>query len=143
MNALKALNNPTIKELVEVYNDAAKKLDEPLVIRFSSKAAGLKRVEKILKRVEELAPAKEEKETHKDISAHEARSAGVARSWKDPEVRAKRSQRNGVIVNGEEFRSVPAAFAHFDLPMKEMIPFRLYLKEHGKAVNYDMEWELV
>lgn len=60
-------------------------------------------------------------------------AAGVARSWSDAEVRLKRLTRNGVVCNGQEFRSTFAAFEAFGLPDNKHIKFRKELKAAGFA----------
>lgn len=75
--------------------------------------------------------------------ASEARSAGVAKSWQDPEVRAKRSVRHFVRVDGNEHRSVRAAFIALSLPLKEHIRFRMLLKQEGQLEAYGFHWEAI
>lgn len=71
------------------------------------------------------------------------RVAGAKSSWKDKAIADKRRQRNHVMVDGQEYRSVRQAYELLGLPMKEHIQFRGLLKEHGKLENYDHTWELV
>lgn len=67
-----------------------------------------------------------------------ANSAGVAASWLDPSVAAKRATRNGVTVNGAEYRSVLAAFTELGLPINKHIVFRGKLKvELQKDFEHD------
>ena len=63
------------------------------------------------------------------------RSAAVAATWTNPAVKASRSVRNHVQVNGVEYRSVAAAFKELDLPMSRHVPLRQKLKaaDTGKA----------
>lgn len=75
--------------------------------------------------------------------ASEARSAGVSKSWQDPEVRAKRSVRHFVRVDGNEHRSVRAAFIALGLPLKEHIRFRMLLKQEGQLEAYGFRWEAI
>lgn len=75
-------------------------------------------------------------------------SFGVERSWKVPEIAAKRMQRNGcnVTVEGGEvltFKSVPEAFRYFGLPMKNVISFRMSLKAEKKIAFNEMLWEII
>lgn len=61
------------------------------------------------------------------------RSAGISNSWNDPEVAAKRAQRDNVSVEGiGQFRSVREAFDKIGLPMNVHIIFRMALKAEGK-----------
>lgn len=71
------------------------------------------------------------------------RVAGAKSSWKDKAIADKRRQRNHVMVDGQEYRSVRQAYELLGLPMKEHIQFRGLLKEHGKLENYDHTWEIV
>jgi hypothetical protein len=73
----------------------------------------------------------------------ENRAAGVAASWTNPDIAAKRAQRSAVEVDGEAFRSVRQAFAQLGLPMKEHINFRMLLKEHGQLNDYGRSWKIV
>lgn len=74
---------------------------------------------------------------------NEKRSEGVAKSWQDPEIKAKRSQRNKVLVDGVEYKSVTQAFKALDLPLKAHVKFRGELKAAGKLEAYDRTWEIV
>ncbi|NTV26487.1 MAG: hypothetical protein HGB01_09780 [Chlorobiaceae bacterium] len=71
-------------------------------------------------------------------------SEGVRESWKDPTVREKRRQRNGVSVlrNGipvGEYTSLYQAFKALGLPEKKHIPFRIKLKQAGSLSFNDGE----
>lgn len=74
----------------------------------------------------------EKKQERKDAAA------AIADSWKDEEVRAARTTRNGVIVtvNGKsaEFTSTRKAFAEFGLPDSKHIRFRMKLKAEKAQV---------
>lgn len=61
-----------------------------------------------------------------------SRSASIADSWKNPETAALRSARMRVTVNGEEYKSVPAAFRALKLPMSKHITFRGQLRDAGQ-----------
>ena len=73
------------------------------------------------------------------------RSAAIAKSWKDEEVKAKRSQRHAVRVAGKEFRSVRQAFVELNLPLSKHIKFRMELKaaEDQRLEGFGHTWELV
>lgn len=68
------------------------------------------------------------------------RSAAIANTWTDPAIKAARSVRNRVTVDGVEYRSVLAAFKALDLQVSRHVPFRQKLKasETGKA-NFQVE----
>jgi predicted nucleic acid-binding Zn-ribbon protein len=72
-----------------------------------------------------------------------ARAEGVARSWQDAEVAARRAVRDKVEVDGALFKSVAAAFKALGLPMKEHISFRMSLKAAGSTRCYDRNWKIV
>ena len=111
----------TAKELVEFYNSVYP--DKP-VKKFSNKATALKRCE---------AAAAEVKGNKL--------SNGVKKSWADPDVRERRSQRHAVKVDGVEFTSLQAAYREFGLDQKDHRAFRIELKacmpnkleRHGKT----------
>lgn len=78
------------------------------------------------------------KRTQRKPSAASARSAKAHESWQDPDVAARRSQKDHVTVAGVgEFRSVKQAFEELDLPMSQHGRFRLELKEKEKATFKD------
>ena len=52
------------------------------------------------------------------------KSEAIAKSWKNPKTRGKRSNRYPVRVNGKEYKSVPAAFEALGLPKSKRIRFR-------------------
>lgn len=70
----------------------------------------------------------------------EVRSEAIAKTWLDEEVRAKRSTRHIVKVDGVEYRSVRAAFVALNLPLKEHIKFRMELKVEGDLNAYGRKW---
>jgi hypothetical protein len=88
-------------------------------------------------------PTQPTRKPSKPTTVHAKRAEGVARSWQDADVRARRSARHSVIVNGEQYRSVRAAFKALNLPLKEHIAFRMLLKEQGKMNEYGYKWKLV
>lgn len=65
------------------------------------------------------------------------RSAAIAKSWTNKGVAAARSKKDHVKVGGTEYRSTAAAFEDLGLPMGRHIPFRMELKEKGRAVYKD------
>lgn len=59
-------------------------------------------------------------------------SAGVSRSWQDPETKVARTTRHAVLVNGTQtFRSTAEAFRQLKLQMSKHIAFRAQLKAAG------------
>jgi hypothetical protein len=65
------------------------------------------------------------------------RSAAIAKSWTNKKVAAARAKKDGVKVAGETYRSTAAAFEALKLPMGRHIPFRMELKDKGRAVFKD------
>jgi hypothetical protein len=61
------------------------------------------------------------------------RAASIAASWADEAVRAARSSRIHISVNGQEFKSVGAAFRTLRLPLAKHIAFRASLRAAGSA----------
>lgn len=73
-----------------------------------------------------------------------SRKDAVAKTWTDPDVAAARSARNGVMVDGVQYRSVADAFTQLALPMGKHVPFRMALKasEDGKLMYGQHEFTL-
>ena len=117
-----------MKDLVNLFNEL-KPADAKPVKRFASRKSAIDRL--------------------RPLMDHTARRAvGIARSWNDPKVKAKRSTRHRVRVsNGKgdptEYRSVKQAFDELGLPIKEHIHFRMQLKEAGQLEEYGFTWTLV
>lgn len=112
----------TTKEMVEFYNSVYP--DKP-VKKFASKAVALKRCEAALA----------------DVKSNTL-SNGVKKSWADPEVRTRRSQRHGVKVDGVEFSSLQAAYREFGLDQKDHRKFRVELKAAApkSLKRHDRTW---
>jgi hypothetical protein len=89
-----------------------------------------------------VTPEKATKATKAPKATHETLSESVAATWLDPAVRAARSERNGVKVDGVQFLSVGEAFRKLGLPMGVHISFRGKLKAAGKLEAYDKKWEI-
>jgi hypothetical protein len=64
--------------------------------------------------------------------ADPVRSAAIADSWKDDDVRKARSTHNAVEVDGVRYRSVREAFKQLGLPDSKHIKFRGQLKQYGE-----------
>ena len=74
---------------------------------------------------------------------HTNNAEGVAKSWLDPEVAAKRAQRSGVEVDGVYFGSVGKAYAALRIPKADLISFRMHLKEVGATKVDGRAWKIV
>lgn len=72
-----------------------------------------------------------------------SRSASIAASWADPEVRAERSVRTRVMADGIEYRSVAQAFAKLGLSMGAHIRVRMDLKAAGKLTYLGHKFEVL
>jgi len=123
------INQMTTSAMVAEYNQLTGKC----IKKFSSRAAGIRQ----LKNARAAHPSLQEKPMETQVETkpkNEARSTAVAASWSDAGVKAARSQRNGVLVNGKtEYKSVRAAFVALGLPIGSHIKFRMKLKADGKA----------
>lgn len=118
-------------ELLTTYNKMAEALGEKVCHRFADRETAERRVSAIIARYSDaFQPAVVEAVTEEKRTAAE----GIAASWKDPEVAAKRMTRHTVICNGQEFKSVRQAFAAFGLNDKKHIAFRMKLKAAGKEI---------
>lgn len=62
-----------------------------------------------------------------------ANSKAIAASWNDPQVRAERSARHGVVVARKRYRSVRAALVDLQLPLTGHEKFRKELKASGEG----------
>lgn len=71
------------------------------------------------------------------------RSAAIAASWTDPDVKAARSERSHVSVGKQTFRSVRDAFVHLGLPLEKHIKFRGQLKAAGTLAYGDHTFTIV
>lgn len=141
---MKAIKDMTTAEMLCEYNVLTGKS----IKKFASRAAGEKQLaaaraaEEAAKKPpvqfpskkEEAPPAKQppKEKPKKTPAVKVARGEAVAASWQDTKVRAARSARSRVVVDGVEFRSVAAAFHELGLPMNKHIKFRATLKATGK-----------
>jgi hypothetical protein len=75
--------------------------------------------------------------------ADPVRSAAIAESWKDDDVRKARSTHNAVEVDGVRYRSVREAFKRLGLPDSKHIKFRLQLKMYGEQAFGKYNFTLV
>ena len=132
-------NSIRTQDMIAEYN----KLTGKSITRFSSRAQG----ERQLAKARIVAAERKQFFQEKLMEAqtkNEARSAAVAASWSNEEVRNARSQRNGVLVDGKHsYRSVRAAFKDLGLPLGSHIKFRMLLKSEGTAEFNGHEFALV
>lgn len=133
----------SMAELVAFFNEHA----VVPVKRFSDRKAAEKRVHALIEELaaaaKDAAPAKKSSKAKKADKAPSDRSAAIAASWADKNVAAARAQRNGVAVDGVEYRSVAAAFTALGLPMGVHIRFRGALKAAGKLSYGDHNFKLL
>lgn len=133
---MKAIKDMTTAEMLCEYNVLTGKS----VKKFASRAAGEKQL--AAARAAEAAAKQPPKEEPKKVPLVKAapnvnpdtgssRGEAIAASWKKESVRAARSVRSRVVVDGTEYRSVAAAFQELDLPMKLHVKFRADLKAAG------------
>lgn len=107
--------------------------------------ASLSQAQSHLAAIKALTTEKQPRST----SQSEAISMGVAASWDDPEVRAKRTTRHAVRVDGELYRSVHKACEELDYENRNdgtAIAWRLKIKESPNLRLTDelgREWKLV
>lgn len=119
---LKAISTVSSKELLAAYNEMAVALGEKPTARFSTRSAGERRTAAILARYVEAFPV-----------VRRSASEGIADSWKDPEVAAKRTTRNRVVVDGEEFKSFRDAWRAKGFDDKAHIKYRMVMKTAGQV----------
>ena len=124
-------------ERLAVYNEFTGKQ----VKKFSSTKAAIKQTVKAA-----LAQRTKLQEGGKfpptDLKVHRKRAKGTKQSWDNHDVAEARKTRDHVIVDGEEYRSVRAAFLALKLPLGEHIRFRMQLKAAKKAKAYDRAWRI-
>lgn len=135
-NANDVLNAKT-SELVAFYNERA----ERPVTKFADRKTAERRVIELL-RAAPTAPTAPVAHAF-SVNTRGKMSAAQQRTWADITIRSKRCERSGVLVDGQEFRSVRAAFVEFGLPINEHIKFRMQLKEQIKMVAYEHSWEII
>lgn len=150
----------SLSALLIVYNAHAKAQDDNLVLKFADKKSALRRVETIIAKSQSMgikvgkidlgeesvgaagkkAPGKAAPKTP-GTKTHADRAVAVAKSWKDPKVKAARSARHSVKVNGKEYKSVKAAFDALGLPLTGVIKFRMELKAAKNGLTaHGMKW---
>jgi len=125
------------KELVEFWNKHAAKIGRKKVVKFSSRGVAETRIDVLQDELGALGALATEEEGGEGNGAGESgkRSAGIALSWQDPAVRAARSERSSVTVDGVPYKSCPAAFRALGIDLKGCIQFRGILKANGKETD--------
>ena len=78
-----------------------------------------------------------------EVPGRRSISEGVAASWKDPAIAAKRAERSAVEVDGVNYRSVRAAYRSLGLDERAHIPFRIALKKAGTLTAGGRKWKIV
>lgn len=124
------------EDLVDWFNANSKRK----VKGFADRPTAEKRVSDLIDRLAAKAEAEVEKAktfTPEELEARQEeirqkRREGTSRSWTDPDVRAARTQRHGVEVDGVYYSSVAEAFRVLGLDMKKCIEFRGELKKAGE-----------
>jgi len=124
-------------ELVEWYNKHAHKP----VTKFASRAKGIDRCWKLLDAMRFDAPDEQQEtatmnEETQINTPDPDRSAAMATSWQDPEVRAKRAARHAITVNGETYKSMYKAFEVLGLDLKDHAKVRMQCVQNG-TVEYE------
>jgi TPP-dependent indolepyruvate ferredoxin oxidoreductase alpha subunit len=129
------INHMTTSAMVAEYNQLTGKC----IKKFSTRAAGLRQLA-----VARAAHKQETRMESETKSKNAARSNAVAASWSDKDVKAARSARNGVLVDGKtEYKSVRAAFMALGLPIGSHIKFRMRLKAERTAEFDGYEFALI
>jgi len=127
------LQNIKLTELAEIYNVLA----GTSIQKFASKTVAVERIQHALLEFEVPIYEGQAKPVFAKLSA------GVAKSWEDPAVRAQRSQRHACLVDGVEFPSLQAAYREFDLDQKDHREFRKELKTSLKSIKrHGKTWKL-
>jgi len=126
----KQIQDAKTSDLVKFYNEHN---DGKNIKKFVNRATAESRVAALVQSMKHKSP--------EEIAAN--RAAGIAKSWTDEKVKAKRRQRSAVEVDGVQYRSVKKAFDALGLPLKEHISFRIALKEAGETRCYDRNWKIV
>lgn len=132
-------------ELFAFYNTNTKRKLKRI---FPDLATAVAKTTKLLEAMAET-PAVEltpEQKAEREAEIAAKRAAGTSRTWDDPEVRAKRTARHGIEVDGVYYKSVAEAYRVLELPMSKHIAHRIDLKKmaEGEVDNeYGMEWKVV
>jgi predicted DNA-binding WGR domain protein len=143
---MNSINTATAKtsELVDFYNANSGKSQ---IKKFADRATAEKRVNELLTTMNKSA--KIFQEAIEETITKTDRSAAIAKTWADPEVKAARSTRTHVKAGSKVYRSVKQAFEELGLPLSKHIRFRMELKSigemtfqhNGKSVKFHIEQE--
>lgn len=159
---MRDLSEMTMDELLDIYNANSDKK----VKKFSDKPTALRRTAALLDSlaspIEMEPPVVEEEDPmvddaiaesilveYEDESGEVCRSSSiliseaVKKSWENPKVAEKRSQRSMVRVDGVEFSSIAAAFTKFNIPHTKLGKFRKELKELERMDAFGKSWVIV
>lgn len=142
------LEEMTKPQLAARYNELAEKLGKPTTKRMESREAGIRRVRELLallppEPVAEALKVRKPKPKRprtpqaikqamkpaapppKPYAKGERTHAACAKdTWQNPKVAEARAKRYAVIVGGERYRSVNAAFKALRLPLSKVCVFR-------------------
>lgn len=127
MNATQ-VTKASMAELVKFYNDKA----VVPVKKFADRKSAERRVLTLIAELGEMKKARAVKAAGEAVAVD--RSSAIAASWTKPGVREARAARHSVKVDGQDYRSVLAAFQALGLNVNKHIKFRAELKASGKAV---------
>ena len=120
-------------ELVEWYNRHANKP----ITKFASRAKGIERCWRLLDAMRFDAPDQPTEEPtmseETQVAPDPERSAVMAATWQDPEIRAKRSARHAITVGDETYKSMYKAFEELGLDLKDHAKVRLQCAQNGQA----------
>lgn len=145
--AAEAIKTLTTAQLIALHNEASGKETKRFATRGAGEKATIKALDanpKVLNKFlsggkSKKAKAVKEPKAPREKKVREPkepadRSAAIAKSWENPQTKAKRSKRDHVVVAGQEYRSVKAAFEALKLPLEKHIAFRMTVKHNGEAV---------
>lgn len=131
----------SLNEMIKWYNEAAEKLGLKRVNRFATKPRAIKRCERMAQWLNE---GLDDDEVEALNTKRKRISVKTLESWQDPAVRASRSIREAVIVDGKEaFQSVRAAFRYYELLDSKHYAFRKELKAARVLKRYGHKWEII
>ncbi|WVW37792.1 hypothetical protein Gekk315_00080 [Aeromonas phage Gekk3-15] len=105
------------------------------ITRFADRKTAVARCE--ARRAQLIADLPADTVTKTEAKQSRTAAEGIAASWKNPEVAAKRLTRNSVVVDGVEYKSVRAAFFALGLDDAKHIKFRMELKANGFGTFQD------
>ena len=124
-------------ELVEWHNRHANKP----VAKFASRAKGIDRCRRLLDAMRFDVPDQQQEEPPmteqtQDATPDPERSATMAATWQDPEIRAKRAARHAIAVGDQTYKSMYKAFEALGLDPKDHAKVRMQCVQDGE-VEYE------